>query len=142
MDAAPSGWKFGRAEVSGDFSWPLLVRVYVIKRTKKGRSLGGSRESPLLSFDLPFTGAETWTEQSVLEFVHQHTLRTIQSWIGTLPEFLLLHTFAHCIGAIQVLETESSFCLPILFVLLVDYPMPRYMRGWLVSIALVGIGCT
>ena len=86
-------------------------------------------ESPLLSFHLPFTGAETWTEQSVLEFVDQHTLRAIQSWIGTLLEFLLFQPFAHCIGAIQVLETESSFCLPIVLVLPLDYPMPRYMRG-------------
>ena len=78
----------------------------------------------------------------MLEFVHQHTLHAIQSWIGTLPEFLLLQTFAHCIGAIQVLETESSFCLPIVFVLPLDYPMPRYMRGWPVSAALAGIGCT
>ena len=70
MDAAPPSWKFGRAEVSGDYSGPLLIRVYVIRRTKKGWSLVGSRESPMLSFHLPFTGFEPWMEQSVLEFVH------------------------------------------------------------------------
>ncbi|MCO5550698.1 hypothetical protein L7F22_004188 [Adiantum nelumboides] len=63
MDHAPPLWGFPKAESSLDSTGHVLVRVYVIRRTKKGMSLAGSTQSPMLSFHLPFAGSQEWTEQ-------------------------------------------------------------------------------
>ncbi|MCO5557038.1 hypothetical protein L7F22_010593 [Adiantum nelumboides] len=127
MDHAPPLWGFPRAESSLDS--PVLVRVYVIRRTKKGMSLAGSRQSPMLSFHLPFAGSHDWTEQLCTEFVHDRTMRAIQSWAGCLPEFLMMQHFSQSVGAMQSLDTDACFCLPIVFSVEATYPLPRTMRG-------------
>ncbi|MCO5578143.1 hypothetical protein L7F22_031981 [Adiantum nelumboides] len=129
MDHAPPLWGFPRAESSFDSPGPVLVRVYVIRRTKKGMSLSGSRQSSMLSFHLPFAGSQDWTEQLCTEFVHDHTMRAIQSWAGCLPEFLMMQHFSQSVGAVQSLDTDACFCLPIVFSIEATYPLPRTMRG-------------
>ncbi|MCO5574955.1 hypothetical protein L7F22_028751 [Adiantum nelumboides] len=115
---------------------------YVIRRTKKGMSLAGSRQSPMLSFHLPFAGSQEWTEQLCTEFVHDHTMRAIQTWAGCLPEFLMMQHFGQSVGAVQSLDIDACFCLSIVFSVEATYHLPRTMRGWSSTSAVVAFGCT
>ena len=66
MDCAPISWRFDVAGVSADDSGPLEIRVYCSRQRTLLTSQG--QRSPFLSFFLPFTGKEDWSEDSVLAF--------------------------------------------------------------------------
>ncbi|MCO5609414.1 hypothetical protein L7F22_063640 [Adiantum nelumboides] len=45
-------------------------------------------------------------------------------------------------GAVQSLDTDACFCLPIVFSVEAMYPLPRTMRGWSSTSAVTALGCT
>ncbi|MCO5614817.1 hypothetical protein L7F22_069101 [Adiantum nelumboides] len=83
-----------------------------------------------------------WTEQLCTEFVDDHTMRAIQSWASCLLEFLMMQHFSQCVGAVQSLDTDACFCLPIVFSVEDTYPLSRTLRGWSSTSAVTALGCT
>ncbi|MCO5563820.1 hypothetical protein L7F22_017469 [Adiantum nelumboides] len=108
---------------------------------QKGNVVGRQQTESDALLSPPVCGSQEWTEQLCTEFVHDHTIRAIQTWTGCLPEFLMMQPFVQSVGAVQSLDTNASFCLPIVFSIEATYPLLRTMRGRSSSVV-AALGCT
>eukprot|EP00250_Pteridium_aquilinum_P008394 c17910_g1_i1 orf=302-721(-) len=97
----------------------------------------------MTSFFLPFSGQELWTEETVLQFVQGMAQQHLQSWLQgmSIPDFLAPQ-FPSCIGAIQWLEREECFCMPMLLFVDESDDIPLAIRDWYLKSMPKKLGCT
>ena len=101
------------ASVSADDSGPLEIRVYCSRQRTLLTSQG--QRSPFLSFFLPFTGKEDWSEDSVLAFTCTEILQRLTSWAPAFATDITVSQIAHCIGRVKWENGLCRYVLPVLF---------------------------
>ena len=137
MDCAPLAWRFDIASVSADDFGPLEVRVYCARLQTLVSPKQG--KAPFLSFFLPFTGQEDWSEESVLSFTwHLHTPCTqiqdrLTSWAPPLAADFTTSHIAHCFGKVKWENGLCQFILPVLFDFAESWPLPLETVQWSVK---------
>ena len=130
MDCAPGSWRFDIADSSADELGPVEVRIYMLRQ--RTRSLLGNAlsPSPVLSFFLPFTGEEAWTEESVLSFTCSQILLRLADWVPSVPLDLSHAQLAQCLGKVKWENSLGRFCLPVVLFFADSWARPRELREW------------
>ena len=94
-----------------------------------GLQFVGGTSGPMHS--LPFGGPEVWSEESVLHYPRSHVISQLQAWLGTTFDGAWLSSLVpHCCGAMEWLDADSCFCLPVVVCLPDVFSMPSSMQIW------------
>ena len=134
LSHCPSSWGVERAEISADDVGPLMFRLYVVRqsiRHQSGLQLVGREETPVHSFLLPLADSDTWTDESLLKFVHRQVSEQLLLWLrDSTAVHALSSQILSGIAAMDWLDAERCFCLPAVMHLPVAFVMPVAMRIW------------
>jgi len=128
LSFCPLEWGVDRVEDNGDEPGSILVRVYVVRCSTLasiGFEMLSGTSRPLGASYLPFSGDESWLEDSVLQHVQDSVSLLLQRWSGdSNVATSLSQQVLSSIEALDWIDASYCFCMPIVLYMLDSLSLP------------------